>query len=102
MPKMQRPIVKFGCNSRRSRTLTPLGNAAYFSGSMKKTLVMLVSLALAATGFAKERREPPTQLDKANVLPLALDDAFQFRKTKIFLNEPELYKPTTDQMVSFE
>ena len=44
----------------------------------------------------------PRQLDKANVLPLALDDAFQFRKTKIFLNEPELFKPTTDPMIAFE
>ncbi len=62
---------------------------------------MLLSLALAATGFAKPK-EPPRQLDKAVVLPLALDDAFQFRKTKIFLNEPELFKPTTEEMISFE
>jgi hypothetical protein len=60
---------------------------------------MLASLALAATGFCKE---PPRQLDKAVALPLALDDAIQFRKTKIFLNEPELFKPTTEQMISFE
>lgn len=66
---------------------------------MKKTLLMLASLALAAGGFCKE---PPKQLDKANVLPLALDDAFQFRKTKIFLNEPEYFKPTTEDMISFE
>jgi hypothetical protein len=62
---------------------------------------MLASLALAATGFCKERPKPQ-QLDKANVLPLALDDAFQFRKTKIFLNEPELAKPTAEEMISFE
>ena len=60
---------------------------------------MLASLALAATGFCKES---PRQLDKANPLPLTLDDAFQFRKTKIFLNEPELIKPTVDEMISFE
>lgn len=60
---------------------------------------MLLSLALAATGLCKE---PARQLDKANVLPLALDDAFQFRKTKIFLNEPELFKLTTDPMIAFE
>lgn len=61
--------------------------------------MLLTSLALAATGICKEL---PRQLDKANVLPLALDDAFQFRKTKIFLNEPELIKPTTSEMISFE
>ncbi len=66
---------------------------------MKTHLLMLVSLALAATGFCKE---PPRQLDKANVLPLALDDAFQFRKTKIFLNEPELIKPSVDNMITFQ
>ncbi len=60
---------------------------------------MLASLALAATGFCKEL---PRQLDKAVVLPLSLDDAIQFGKTKIFLNEPELFKPTTEQMISFE
>ena len=60
---------------------------------------MLMSLALAATGVSKEL---PKQLDKANVLPLALDDAFQFRKTKIFLNEPELFKPSTEEMITFE
>jgi hypothetical protein len=60
---------------------------------------MLASLALATTAFCKEL---PRQLEKANVLPLALDDAFQFRKTKIFLNEPELFKPTVENMVSFE
>ena len=60
---------------------------------------MLASLALAATAFCKES---PRQLDKANALPLALNDAYQFRKTKIFLNEPEVLKPTTDEMIAFE
>lgn len=41
-------------------------------------------------------------LDKANVLPLALDDHFQFRKTSIFLNDSTLFKPTFDQMIAFE
>ena len=64
---------------------------------------MLASLALAVTtGLAKEPKVLPTQLDKANVLPLALDDAIKFRKTKIFVNEPELLKPTIDNMISFE
>jgi hypothetical protein len=66
---------------------------------MKRHLLMLASLALAATGFCKDL---PRQLDKANVLPLALDDAVEFRKTKIFINEPELIKPTTDPMIAFE
>lgn len=60
---------------------------------------MLASLAIAATALCKES---PRQLDKANPLPLALSDSFQFRKTKIFLNEPVLVKPTTDEMIAFE
>lgn len=67
---------------------------------MKRSFLLLAaSLALAVTGLCKE---PPAQLDKANVLPLALDDAFEFRKTKIFLNEPNLWKPSQDNMISFE
>ena len=67
---------------------------------MKRLLTSLAALALvAATGFCGE---PPRLLDKAAVLPLALDDAFQFRKTKIFLNDPDLYKPTLEQMIAFE
>lgn len=60
---------------------------------------MLSMLALAGDGFAAEA---PRSLDKANVLPLALDDAFQFRKTIIFLNDSNLNTPTTDQMIAFE
>ncbi|MEA3207555.1 MAG: hypothetical protein QOE70_612 [Chthoniobacter sp.] len=66
---------------------------------MNRFFLTLASLSLVATGFCKE---PPRQLDKANVLPLALDDAFKFRKTKIFLNEPDLFKPSTSEMISFE
>ena len=36
------------------------------------------------------------------MLPLALDDAFQFRKTISFLNDPELNKPSFDAMINFE
>jgi hypothetical protein len=67
---------------------------------MKRLLTAFATLALAASAIGAP--EAPRQLDKANVLPLALDDAFQFRKTKIFLNEPELFKPTTDPMIAFE
>lgn len=67
---------------------------------MKRLLTAFAALIFAAPGLVAA--EPARRLDKANVLPLALDDAFQFRKTKIFLNEPELFKPTTDPMIAFE
>jgi hypothetical protein len=36
------------------------------------------------------------------VLPLALDDAFEFRKTKTFFNDPKLTKQAYDRMIKFE
>lgn len=61
--------------------------------------LLALALCFAATAFSAET---PPLIDKANVLPLALDDAFQFRKTKIFLNDPLALKPTTDPMIAFE
>jgi hypothetical protein len=66
---------------------------------MKRILLQLAALALAAASFAVE---PPKLLDKANALPLALDDTFQFRKTITFLNDPKLWKPADDGMINFE
>ena len=66
---------------------------------MKRLLFPLVMLALAAASPAAEQ---PRQLDKAKVLPLALDDAFQFRKTKMLLNDRELEKPSLDPMIVLE
>jgi hypothetical protein len=66
---------------------------------MKRLIPLLAAVALATTSFSGE---PPRLLDKANVLPLALDDAFQFRKTKTFLTDPLLQKPTIDPMIAFE
>jgi hypothetical protein len=66
---------------------------------MKRIFLQVAMLALAVTGLSAA---PAQLLDKANPLPLALDDAFQFRKTKTFLNDPKLLKPTADQMLAFE
>ena len=70
---------------------------------MKWFLIQFAALALAATGWSA----PPTQprlLEKARVLPLSLDDAFQFRKTIIYLNDPLVTKPvvTQEEMITFE
>ena len=39
---------------------------------------------------------------RPNVLPLALDDRYQFRKVEEFLNDPKFFKPTIDPMIQFE
>ena len=66
---------------------------------MKRLFIYLGMAMVVATGLCSE---PPHQLDKAKALPLALDDHFQFRKIKLFLNDPKYFIFTTDPMVLFE
>lgn len=69
---------------------------------MNRILIFTGALLLSAGSLFADRQARPRQLEKAPVLPLALDNHFQFRKTAIFLNDPAFYKPTTDQMITFE
>jgi len=62
--------------------------------------LILLSMAPAIARAAPET--PQRLLENANVLPLALDDRYQFRKVQEFLNDPRYIKPTTDPMVAFE
>ncbi|MDQ3624493.1 MAG: hypothetical protein M3463_18725 [Verrucomicrobiota bacterium] len=67
---------------------------------MKRPLLPFAALLVAASAFGAELARP---LDKANVLPLALEDGFEFRKTKLFLNDPDLVKVvTSERMIAFE
>lgn len=66
---------------------------------MKSLFLVAGIFALAVTGICAELPRP---LDKANVLPLALDDHFQFRKVKSFLNDPKTFKATDNPMILFE
>ena len=68
---------------------------------MNTTTSMRLTIC-AAAGIAAER---PRQLEKAKALPLALDDAFEFRKTKTFLydpRDPKIWGPAYNDMISFE
>lgn len=67
---------------------------------MKRLCIYLGMALLAAT--TARCADTSRQLDKANVLPLALDDNFEFRKTELFLNDPKTFKPTQDPMTLFE
>jgi hypothetical protein len=64
--------------------------------------VPLVLLSLAPAIATTLPETPQRRLQTANVLPLALDDRYQFRKVEEFLNDPKYTKPTIDRMVSFE
>jgi hypothetical protein len=74
---------------------------------MKRYFLLLASLFTATAAFGANGRDviggdTSYALDKANVLPLALDDSFQFRKQIILLNDPQVLKPSFDQMINFE
>ena len=58
-----------------------------------------VLLAAVCTVLAADQA---VLLEKANVLPLALDPDFTFRKTESFLNDPKVFKPTYNPMITFE
>lgn len=63
-----------------------------------------VLLAAAALSACTTPKEPVRQIPiaRANVVPLALSDDFEFRKVTKFLNDPRFLKPTEDQMLIFE
>jgi hypothetical protein len=66
---------------------------------MKRLFICLGMAMAVATGHCADSSR---QLDKANVLPLALNDDFQFRKSQLFLNDPKTFKITDDPMIRFE
>jgi len=70
---------------------------------MKWFKVPFAALALAATGWSAPP-SPPRLVEKAEVLPLALDDAVQFRKTKTYFHDPvsRKHSPSQDEMIEFE
>ena len=76
-----------------------------------RTTLAVATLPLVLLSMATANATSPTvgvpgtpqrRLQTANVLPLALDDRYQFRKEEEFLNDPRYIKPTTDEMVTFE
>jgi len=81
----------------------------FYFPKMKRVLLAAFCVSAFASGFPDAGFAltpgfvPPNRgLEKANVLPLALDDHFQFRKTKLFLNDPVTFVPTTDVSINFE
>ncbi|MEA3188475.1 MAG: hypothetical protein QOD99_2305 [Chthoniobacter sp.] len=64
-----------------------------------KRFAGLAAALFAATALCADIPRP---LEKAKILPLSLDDHFQFRKTELFLNDPLYLKPTVDPMLQFE
>ena len=72
---------------------------------MIRLVTAIVSVALLA-GCAT-RKEPPrqTSISRADVMPLALSDDYQFTKVSSFFNDsrdPRTLKQTTSAMIQFE
>lgn len=45
---------------------------------------------------------PAMEIPEAKVLPLSIDEDFQFRKTRRFINQPEIFETTRNPLVNFE
>jgi hypothetical protein len=77
--------------------------ATGFYFRMTRVLSILGLLALSAAGICSEPSRP---LPKANALPLALDDHFQFRKFKTLRIDPDYDKSKSiknpDALIQFE
>ena len=69
---------------------------------MTRLFLCLLLAALAGGCASPVPCRQPRLLPKADVLPLALDSAFSFRKTKLFFHDRKLEKPTTSEMINFE
>lgn len=76
-----------------------IGRQTFFYASMyPRTGLIAAACLLAACATQPE----PVELVDAPVLPLALDSDFEFRKVKRFLNQPEIFTPTQNEMLVFE
>ena len=60
---------------------------------------LLLAAMLTASCAAPPR---PVELASAPVLPLALDSDFEFRKVKRFVNQPERFEATRNEMINYE
>ncbi len=63
-----------------------------------KPAALLFCVLLAACAAPQP---PPVYLENANVLPLQLDDRFQFRKQQLFFNDPRAYVITASDTIRF-
>ena len=87
------------------RTIIDTSRQTGFSSQVifRRSLLFISVLSISlAPGFGAGRNLEVRHLEKADALPLALDDAFSFRKHGILINDPYLAKPGAEEMVSFE
>jgi hypothetical protein len=66
-----------------------------------RNLLFLLPISILLAGCAG-REVPATKLEKANVLPLAIDEAFQFRKQKLSFYSAQDLPRNQSEAVTFE
>ena len=60
----------------------------------------LLAVTALLSGCAGTQQRP-VYLERANVLPVSIDDRFQFRKQQLFFNDPRFYVETTSESMRF-
>ena len=75
---------------------------SFYSAAMIRLLAALLAAATLAACTAS--KEPPRQfpIAHASVLPLAVNDDFEFLKVTKFLNDSRFQRPTDSPMLRFE
>lgn len=87
------------CKTIHDRGPFDIGGQTFFHARMHlRSGLFIAALFLASCSTPPK----PVELVRAPVLPLALDDDFEFRKVKRFLNQPALFQPTQNETINFE
>jgi hypothetical protein len=86
------------------RSIDTFGRAVVVCEVVMNRIVHLLAFACCLLGGEwVGAKEPAKRLERAEVLPLALDDAIRFQKTKHFLNERNVNaQSNVNRMLSFE
>lgn len=87
------------CEARRARPFD-IRRQTFFDAPMKSRPGLLLAALLLTSCVTPT--PPAVEKPTAPVLPLALDENFQFRKFKRFINQPELFVQTRDESINFE
>jgi hypothetical protein len=76
-----------------------IGAQTFFDARMHLRYGLFVTALLLASCAAPPK---PVELATVPVLPLALDSDFEFRKVKRFLNQPEIFQETENEVINYE
>lgn len=84
------------------RVIDTASQSGLYRLSMRNFLA--IAIACLALGGCVSPKIPATKLEKANILPMQLNDDFQFRKVKLYYNQPVVTAtvPIQSEAIAFE